>query len=214
MAEPLRQQSAVGSRQPRASEWTADCVLLTAYVFCAVSVRLVCERVLAEPLHHDLEHLDGEIGVLLQEGAKIPAHQLQAARALLGSDRRGADAFFHESHFAEKLARTHVADPVSVVSDLHPAFGDEKEPHPRLALLDDGRARFIHALFDGPGDKLQFPGRQRAEDWHFLEISQCRSSVRHAYPPEEWGFIRRLAETPFWPGVRPDGLLRLPRKDR
>src|SRR5437016_2652440 len=116
---------------------------------------------LAETLHHDHEHLDGEVGVFLQQSAKVPPHQLQAARPVFGGHRRRADAFFHQGHLAKELAGPHIADPVSIVRDFHPALGNEKEPHPRLPLLDNGSARFIDALLHGPSDELQFLRRQR-----------------------------------------------------
>src|SRR2546428_443673 len=153
---------------------------------------------LAETLHSDLEHLDGEVGVFLQQSAKVPPHQLQAARAVFGGHRRRADAFFHQGHLAKELAGPHVADPVSVARDFHPALGNEKEPHPRLPLLDNGSARLIDAFLHGPGDELQFLRRQRAEEGHLLEIGQRRSRISHAHPPAEWRFIRRFAGKHPW----------------
>src|SRR3990172_272396 len=134
---------------------------------------------LAHALHDHLEHAHGEVGVLFQQRAEVPADQLDAAGALLGRDGGGADPLLHERHLPEELSGPHVADAMAVAGDLNPSLHDEEEADTGIALLHDDRPRLVGALLHRPGDERQLLRGQPAKDGHPAEVLEMRRDISH-----------------------------------
>ncbi len=100
--------------------------------------RAVSRRAARTPrstLRHHLEHLPGEVGVLLDEGLELPRRDPVALERRLGRDRRSPRAVVDERDFAEVVPVLEGLQVLALDADRRLALVDDEEADPACPSL-------------------------------------------------------------------------------
>ncbi len=110
-------------------------------------VGVLVGRHAVEALDERVEHRDGHLGMLLEEGPELPGGEQDDRQLVLGRDGRRPRVLLDEPELAEEGARTELrALSLPRRAHVRVALDDEEQVHGTLALLDDRGARGIGPL--------------------------------------------------------------------
>ena len=111
-----------------------------------------------------LEELPGRVGVVPDEGSKLPHGRDESLKVGLRGDGCGAHAIAHERDLAEVVPGAEDGQILPVGGDAGFALGDDEEADALLVtLLDDDGVRGEGTLGEGAGEPFELFGIEARE---------------------------------------------------
>src|SRR5579884_2606189 len=162
----------------------------------------VSSAALVEERAHDVaEQLPGDVGIPLDELAKVPGRDLQAMELRLRCHRGGALALGDQPQLAEVVARPQPRGLASIDAHGRLAVRDDEEADAaHRPLLDDRRAGLEAPLPELVGELSQLPLAELAEEFDLLQRLGTARHPRDPTPPAAANVrSARCRTTRSWP---------------